>query len=224
MNQVDQIFEKTQTKEDFVAGYAQYLAKLLLNLNVGQITGFIDEMMLARNTGKNIFFIGNGGSAATASHFANDLLAGMRLRKEDVPFKAIALTDNNALMTALANDEGYDQMFAKQLEVLMEPGDLLVAISASGNSPNLIKAIELARSRGNTVVGLVGFDGGKMKQICNSVVHIETAKGEYGPVEDLHMVLDHMVTAYLYRAVRKEKAPVLHHTPPRPVVDGLELN
>lgn len=208
MNQVDQIFEKSQSKEDFVAGYTQYLAKLLVNLDADQIARFIDELMLARNTGKNIFFIGNGGSAATASHFANDLLAGMRLRKEDKPFKAIALTDNNALMTALGNDEGYDQIFAKQLEVLMEPGDLVVAISASGNSPNLIKAIELANSRGNTVVGLVGFDGGKMKQICSAIVHVQTAKGEYGPVEDIHMVLDHLVTGYLYRAVRAAKPVV----------------
>lgn len=208
MNQVDQIFEKSRSKEDFVAGYTQYLAKLLVNLNADQISRFIDELMLARNNGKNIFFIGNGGSAATASHFANDLLAGMRLRKEDKPFKAIALTDNNALMTALGNDEGYDQIFAKQLDVLMEPGDLVIAISASGNSPNLIKAIDLARSRGNTVVGLVGFDGGQMKQICNSVVHVQTAKGEYGPVEDIHMVLDHLVTGYLYRAVRAAKPVV----------------
>ncbi len=222
MNQVDQIFEKTQTKEDFVAGYTQYLAKLLLSLNPQQITAFIDELMLARNNGKNVFFLGNGGSAATASHFANDLLAGMRLRKEDKPFKAIALTDNNALITALANDEGYDQIFSKQLDVLMEPGDLVVAISASGNSPNLIKAIELARSRGNTVVGLVGFDGGKMKQICNSIIHVETAKGEYGPVEDIHMVLDHLVTGYLYRAVRKSKPSTAHIAPK--ISEDLSLN
>lgn len=202
MNQVDRIFSQTASKEEFAAGYAQYLSQLLLNLSTQQIASFIDALLQARETGKTIFFIGNGGSAATASHFANDLLAGMRLRKEQKPFKALALTDNNALMTALANDEGYEDVFSKQLEVLMEPGDILVAISASGNSPNLIKAIDLAKSRGNLTFGLVGFDGGKMKQICDRHILVETAKGEYGPVEDVHMVLDHLVTGYLYRAVR----------------------
>lgn len=204
MNKVDQIFETSKNREGFIAGYAGHIANLLKNLNISQVSNFIDEMMKARRAGQRIFIMGNGGSAATASHFANDLLAGLRLKSEDKPFKAIALTDNNATITALANDEGYDQVFAKQLDVLMEPGDLVVAISASGNSPNLIQAIELARKRGNTVIGWVGFDGGKMKNLCHSVIHIETSKGEYGPVEDLHMVLDHLVTSYLYRAVRQE--------------------
>lgn len=202
MNQVDRIFSQTTNKEEFVAGYTQYLSQLLLSLNTKQVAGFIDALLRARELGKTIFFIGNGGSAATSSHFANDLLAGMRLKKEEKAFKAVALTDNNALLTALGNDEGYDFIFSKQLEVLMEPGDLVVAISASGNSPNLIRALELARLRGNPSVGLVGFDGGKMKSICDHIVHVETAKGEYGPVEDVHMVLDHLVTGYIYRAVR----------------------
>jgi D-sedoheptulose 7-phosphate isomerase len=201
-NTLDDLFEKSQNKEEYIAGYARYLSLMLANLNTKQVAAFIDTLMTARNNGKKIFFIGNGGSAATASHFANDLLAGMRLTAAQKPFKAVALTDNNALMTAIGNDDGYDYIFSKQLDALMEPGDVVVAISASGNSPNLVKAIELARSRGNTSVGLVGFDGGKMMSICSQVVHIPATKGEYGPVEDMHMILDHLVTTYIYRAVR----------------------
>ncbi len=199
---LDGLFEESQGKEEFVRGYTEHLSKILLSLNAGEVARFIDVLLDTRDQGGRIFFLGNGGSAATASHFANDLLAGMRLRDDQKPFKAIALTDNVALMTAIANDEGYVEVFKKQLEVLMEKKDVVVAISASGNSPNLIRAIEYANSRGNRTVGLVGFDGGKIKQICSHTVLVPTEKGEYGPVEDVHMILDHMVTSYLYRAVR----------------------
>ena len=100
-------------------------------------------------------------------------------------------------MTAIGNDEGYDQIFQKQLEVLFNDGDILVAISASGNSPNIMKAIEYVKSKNGYVVGLTGFDGGKLKQASDLSIHLDTPKGEYGPVEDFHMIVDHLVGTYL---------------------------
>ena len=118
----------------------------------------------------------------------------------------MSLTDNNAIVTAIANDDGYDQIFVKQLEVAMEPGDVVVAISASGNSPNVVKALEFANSRGNPTIGFTGFDGGKLKRLCANVVHIGTDRGEYGPVEAMHVVLVHLIGNYLLKLVEQEKA------------------
>jgi len=152
-----------------------------------------------------VFFIGNGGSAATASHFANDISIGTRTGDKK-PFRAVSLTDNVAVMTALANDEGYDRMFVDQLRVHMRAGDSLVAISASGNSPNLIEAVDYATSRGATVIGLTGFDGGKLREKSDISLHVPTAKGEYGPVEDVHMIFDHLIGSYLIAEVKRQTA------------------
>lgn len=204
MNQLDKIFARSQTPVDYARAYSEHLQSLLQALDIDAVSQFIATLIDARNRGARIFFCGNGGSAATASHFANDIAIGTRTPHK--PFKAVSLTDNNAVMTAIANDFGYDELFTKQLEILMEPGDVVVAISASGNSPNVVKAIELAKSRGNKTVVLTGFDGGKMRQIADLAIHIQTAKGEYGPVEDMHMFLDHLVGTYLMRIVHAEAA------------------
>lgn len=202
-NQLDVIFETHRTPKDYAKGYLSYLSQVLLNLDsdaIGNVMSVLDD---ARVKGNRIFFIGNGGSAATATHFANDFAIGTRFPSQ--PFKAMSLTDNNAIITAVGNDDGYEQIFVKQLESYMEPGDVLVAISASGNSPNLVKAVEYAISKGNTTVGLTGFAGGKLKELCKHVIHVKTAAGEYGPVEDVHMVMDHLMGTYFYRSVRSSR-------------------
>jgi D-sedoheptulose 7-phosphate isomerase len=112
--------------------------------------------------------------------------------------KVVSLTDNVAVITALANDYGYDRIFVMQLEPLLAEGDVVVAISASGNSPNVVQAIEFANERKAVTVGLTGFDGGRLGELCEIHVHVPSARGEYGPVEDAHMVLDHLVMSYLW--------------------------
>ena len=156
--------------------------------------------MEARERGSSIFFIGNGGSAATASHFANDIAIGTRTYEK--PFRAISLCDNQAVITAIANDDGYEKIFSQQLQVLLKKQDVVIAISASGNSPNLIQAIDIAKKMGAISVGISAFDGGKMKEMVDVSLHVPTEKGEYGPAEDAHMVLDHLVSSYLMRLVR----------------------
>lgn len=185
---------------DFAKGYVAYVADVLGAINPHEIAAFIATLLDARERDATVFFIGNGGSAATASHFSNDLTIGTRTTGR--PFRVISLTDNVALMTAIANDFGYEQVFERQLGILLKPGDVVVAISASGNSPNLVRAIEFARKAGAKTVGLTAFDGGQLRALVDVPVHVPTHKGEYGPAEDGHMVLDHLVTAYLMRAVQ----------------------
>lgn len=203
MNHLDDLYNKSNKAHDFAVGYADYLAECFKNLDFNEVDKFINLLLEKRESGHVVYFIGNGGSAATASHFANDLSIGTRCPEK--PFKVMSLTDNNAVMTAIANDFGYDQLFLSQLRVFMKPGDVLVAISASGNSPNIIEAVKWAKQQmGNTVVGLTGFDGGELKEMSDIKIHVDTKKGEYGPVEDIHMFVDHLVGSYINRVVIEE--------------------
>ena len=186
----------------FASAYLKHLQIVLEGIDTAEIGRFINTLMDARKRGATIFCIGNGGSAATASHFANDLSIGTN--DYALPFRALSLTDNVAVMSAIGNDFGYEDIFSRQLRVLGHKGDVLVAISASGNSPNLLKAFDAARSLGIKTVALTAFDGGKMRAAADEGVHVPTAPREYGPAEDAHMVLDHLVGAYLMRAVRAE--------------------
>ncbi len=157
--------------------------------------------MAARENGTTIFFAGNGGSAATASHFANDLAFGTNDYQK--PFKVISITDNVAVLTALGNDYGYDEIYIRQLKIYAKKNDVLVGISASGNSQNLINAFKYASTAEIKTVSLTAFDGGQMREISDYSVHIPTNKEEYGPAEDLHMILDHLVGNYLMRFIKR---------------------
>jgi D-sedoheptulose 7-phosphate isomerase len=184
----------------FAKKYFQYLSKVLQSISASEIEVFIKSLLEARKTGASIFFAGNGGSAATASHFANDLAIGTN--DYNTPFKAISLSDNNAILTALGNDFGYDEVFSRQIQVLGKKGDLIVCISASGNSPNLIKAFTSAKLIGVKTIAITAFDGGKMKKLADEGIHVPTEQKEYGPAEDAHMVLDHLVSGYLMRYIK----------------------
>ncbi|PHS78206.1 MAG: sugar isomerase [Rhodospirillaceae bacterium] len=201
MNTLDQIFQETGSDPAaFARKYADYLSELLSQIDAKAVASFIQVLLKAREESKRIFFIGNGGSAATASHFANDIAIGTRTL--DKPFRALSLTDNVAVISAISNDDGYDEIFIQQLQTQMEPGDVVVAISASGNSANIVKALEYAKLNDAHTVALVGFDGGLCMKVAELNVLIKTPKGEYGPVEDMHMFLDHLVGAYLSRVVK----------------------
>ena len=197
MNNLDRIFTKDPVA--FAGAYLDYLTSVLKTIDTREIGQFIETLLDARERGATIFFIGNGGSAATASHFANDIAIGTNSYEK--PFRAVSLTDSNAIITAVGNDFGFEEIFVRQLRVLGRPGDVVVAISASGNSPNLIRAFDYAKSIGIKTVAITAFDGGKMKQIADEGVHVPTAPKEYGPAEDAHMVLDHLVGAYLMRFI-----------------------
>ncbi len=202
MNNLDKIYSCEETVEGFSKAYLKYISDVLSRISVKEIAGFIEVLIQARERGASIYFIGNGGSAATASHFANDIAIGTR--SWDKPFRVISLCDNQAVITAIGNDSGYEKIFYEQLSVLLKKEDVVVAISASGNSPNLIEAVNKAKEIGAKTIALTAFDGGILRTIVDAGVHVPTDKAEYGPAEDAHMVLDHLVGSYLIRMVRSE--------------------
>lgn len=196
MGKVEEIYKQSPVETDFFKGYGQNLSGLISRLDFHAVLAVAERFEEASSKGQTIFFAGNGGSAATASHFAQDI--GELFRKVGgKPFRTLSLSDHAAAMTAISNDYDYSQVFSLQLANHFQAGDVLVVISASGNSPNVVKAVELAKERKGTTIGLVGFDGGRLAKMCDIVVCVNTEKGEYGPVEDVHMVLDHMITSYL---------------------------
>jgi D-sedoheptulose 7-phosphate isomerase len=181
-----------RTPQEYFAAYEEMVA----NLPYQQIDGAIGEIMGAYDRGANIFTIGNGGSAALASHFACDLGKGTVVSENgEKRFRVIALTDNIPLMTAWANDHGYEQVFAQQLQNLVVAGDLAFAISGSGNSPNVLRGLEMARSRGARTVGLTGFEGGQMKSLCDVCVVLPSNNMQI--IEDFHLSVTHAMASVI---------------------------
>lgn len=181
---------------DYARRYVERVKEVLAGLDFDAIGRVIELFLDARRRGATIFLLGNGGSAATACHFANDL--GFCASPEGhAPFRAVSLAANTAFLTCLANDIGYENVFRRQLQNLMRPGDIVVGISASGNSPNVVNALEFATQHGGIPVAFVGFDGGRIAALCKYLIHVPTAKGEYGPVEDVHLILDHLISTFL---------------------------
>jgi len=204
MNTLEEIFEKSSLQTDYFKNYSQYLRRLISEIDFDSIKNVVDCFLKARESNKMIYFAGNGGSAATASHFAQDMgEIGRKIRGRGCRTQSI--NDNVSALTAISNDYSYDNVFSMQIQYNFDVGDVLVVISASGNSPNVINAVNLAKEKSGTTVGLVGFDdGGRLAQICDHVVHIRSKKGEYGPVEDIHLMLNHMIVSYLMMDLKKE--------------------
>lgn len=198
MNNISRFF--TRDPVAFASAYIDYLTQVLKGIDTNEIGRFIKTLLDARDRGATVFFIGNGGSAATASHFANDLAIGTQSYEK--PFRAISLTDNQAIITAIANDFGYQDVFVRQLRMLGRAGDVVVGISGSGNSPNLLQAFEYAQSAGIKTVAITAFNGGRMKEMADEGIHVPTAPKEYGPAEDAHMMIDHLVGSYLIQLVK----------------------
>lgn len=197
---VDTIYQASIDFKSFASGYLEYFNELLSRLDMVKLDQFYQQLEVLRHRGDKMILCGNGGSASTAGHFVNDFSIGTRSTQN--PFKLMSLTDNTAVVTAIANDFGYDQIFSKQLEVYLNSGDLLVVISASGNSENLIKAVEYAKLKGSFIVGLLGFDGGKLKDMVDLDITVTSEKGDYGPVEDAHLVINHLMMNYFLRLTR----------------------
>ena len=167
----------------------------LNSIDLDAVESVTRALLDARGRGSSVFVVGNGGSAATASHMATDLMLGSGL--VDPPLRVIALTDNQAIVTATGNDLGFNHVFSRQLNHLARPQDLLIAVSASGNSPNVLACVEAAKEMGLTTVAFTGFDGGRLATMVDLLVHVPTRQGAYGPVEDVHLMVNHMITEQL---------------------------
>jgi D-sedoheptulose 7-phosphate isomerase len=153
--------------------------------------GFLEERM--------VFLIGNGGSAANASHFAQDLAKGVLKDVKDRRLRALSLTDNTAYISAVANDDGYEHVFERQLHTFGNHGDILIAISGSGNSANIIRAVEYAQTESMTVIAFTGYDGGQLRRLANIAVHIPVM--EMCTVESIHSVLFHLIVNLLRQKI-----------------------
>lgn len=180
----------------FVAGYFEYLNELINGIDATVVINIINTFLKAGEQGQTIYFLGNGGSAATASHFASDLSMNTQADGNKM-IKAVSLVDSVSTLTAVANDTGFENIFLRQLEVLLQPGDVVVGLSVSGNSPNVIKALQYASDQKAITIGFTGFSGGKLKEIAGISLHVPTLNGEYGPVEDIFQILDHLIYSYL---------------------------
>jgi D-sedoheptulose 7-phosphate isomerase len=181
--------------ELFIKKYIQDLTNLLNNIEASTIIEIKEALELTIKNKSKIFILGNGGSAATASHMTNDLSVGLKLR-EIRNFDVESLSDNSSVCTAIANDIGYENIFYAQIKNKIKQNDLLIAISCSGNSENIIKAVNYAKINNATIIGMTGFEGGELKKLSDIKFHIPTQKGEYGLVEDVHMILDHIIYSY----------------------------
>jgi D-sedoheptulose 7-phosphate isomerase len=191
----------------FAREYLTGLRAVMDRVDVGQVAALLGELERAYREDRQVFIAGNGGSAATASHMACDLAKTILGRTPDPAtrrFRVMSLTDNVPLITAIANDLGYEHVFTEQLVVFARPGDLLVAVTGSGNSPNVVSAVRRARELGLRTAGLLGFDGGQVLSLLDTPVLVPDF--HYGFVEDLHMVLDHLVTAYFSRRFQASEA------------------
>jgi D-sedoheptulose 7-phosphate isomerase len=172
--------------------YIKALNATIEKLDEKQINNFIDIIINAYEEEKMIFVIGNGGSAANASHFAQDLAKGTRKSIEQKKrIKALSLTDNLPFVTALGNDDGYDTIFEQQLRTFANPGDVLVCISGSGNSPNIIKAAIWANENNLVTVSITGFDGGKLLKLSKHSVHVPL--NDMCTSESVHSIIFHYI-------------------------------
>jgi len=187
--------------ESYIKNYLESVSGLVTEMPVKDIEEVARIILSCHGRGNQVFVIGNGGSAATASHFSCDLSKGTKIPGARW-LKAVALTDNVPLLTAWANDTSYENVFSEQLAPLVVKDDVLLAISGSGNSPNIIKAVQFAKSTGAFTIGLAGFDGGALKK--NAHFCLVVPGNNMQQVEDVHSVLCHLIASYVREAIKNE--------------------
>jgi D-sedoheptulose 7-phosphate isomerase len=187
-----------------IAKYLQAVQATINNLDPEVIASFATHLENAYNSNQSIYVIGNGGSAANASHFAQDLAKGIFFEKPVAKtMKAISLTDNIAHITAIANDTGYQNIFSAQLNTYAQNSDVLICISGSGNSENIVEAVKAAKQKNMFVIGVTGFDGGQLKSIANFSVHVPLH--EMCTVESIHSIIFHLIVLELRERLAGQK-------------------
>ena len=185
--------------------FLNQVADVLHGLNTDEISALTDAVERCYREGRTVFIVGNGGSGSNASHMCEDLGKGTLTDFENQKrLRVLSLTDNTPYILAWGNDEGYDRVFVEQLKNLASPGDLLIAISGSGNSPNVLRAVDHANAIGMETFGMTGFTGGKLKQTCKQTLHVRVH--DMGITESLHTVVFHYLIVEL-----KERFRRMHH-------------
>ncbi len=180
---------------NYIKEYSNTITDALSKIDVAEFEKFIQVLVKAYKNDKQVFIMGNGGSAATANHFVCDFGKNAVLQEGKRRFRIISICDNIEKITALGNDFAFEQIFSQQLINLMNDEDVLISISASGNSPDLIKACEYAKTKNANIVSLAGFEGGRMKEFAD--VNLITRLESYEQIEDMHLIFLHMVVYYI---------------------------
>lgn len=204
------MFELEGNDRRAIGDYLDELRAVLASLDVDAVDAVIQALLRAYRDGRTVFVVGNGGSASTASHFACDLGKNVTAPGQR-RFRVMTLTDNVAALTAWANDTAYDRVFAEQLENFVAPDDVVVAISGSGNSPNVLEAMKVARARGATTVGLIGFRGGRLASRCD--LSIVVPWDQMDQIEDAHLALQHLICRTIRGHLARERE-LAETTPP----------
>lgn len=181
-----------------ITRYLNLLQSLLAEISVEQIDSVLEVFERAYRDDRTIFICGNGGSASTASHWVCDFSKGT-VAPNGKRMRMICLGDNLPMLTAYANDVNYESVFAEPVRTFVRSQDVVVLLTASGNSPNMLEAAKAAREVGAVTVGLIGFGGGKLAQLVDHQITVSCR--EYGPVEDLHLILDHIISLYMRKVV-----------------------
>lgn len=191
-----QLYDTSSSLEEYGTAYIANMAEALQSLDMAAVVEAVEIIEACAEKDQTFIVMGNGGSGAVAGHWVNDLSANTVV--EGKPgFRAISLADNAFSITAIANDASYEEIFEIQLKANMRPGDVVLALSVSGNSPNIVRAVEYANAHGAFTIGCCGFNGGKLKEIAQLVIHTPSSKDEYGPVEDMFSVFMHIAQSYI---------------------------
>lgn len=183
-----------------IINYINYEIETLRKLDVNAINEAMNLLLETRKKKGRIYIFGNGGSSSTASHFQNDFNKGISEHIEN-KFRFHCLNDNIATIMAISNDIGFEEVFRFQLTKQLESEDIVIAISGSGNSINIINAVEYAKSCGNKIIGVTGFDGGKLRELCDISLHVPINSMQI--TEDIHMIFDHLIMSVFYKYLCK---------------------
>lgn len=199
-------FLATEDVETYMGSVRTLMAAMVMELDiegVARLTKAVEETRASRRT---VFTLGNGGSAVVASHFVNDM--GVNSLVEGVQgYRVVSLADSVACITAVANDASFDEIFVRQLRCHLEPGDLCIGLTVSGNSDNVVRALEYANENGGKTFAISGFSGGRAADVAQDRIHVPSSLDEYGPVEDAFSVVFHMVSSWL----TMKQGRFLHH-------------
>lgn len=185
--------------KDYIQQFTDEVRQTLIQVPVAEIAKAINIIQSVYERDGRMYIFGNGGSLALATHWVSDFnktVFSHNLERHQRRFQAIRLPSTEEELSAWANDVGYEMVFAGPLQNYLQESDCIIAISSSGNSPNIIKAVELARGHHVAIIGLSGFDGGRLKELADAKIHVPTERGKYGVVEGIHGVILHLITTY----------------------------
>lgn len=187
--------EMSRRGVEVISDYKSRVARAVSILDSNAVLGLVDALQKTRSVGGVVFVAGNGGSASTAGHIVVDWMLGTQL--SNPPLRVVSISEGTAAITATGNDVDFESIFSRQFSVLATEQDLLVVISASGNSPNLLRVASDAKVRGIPVCAITGFNGGQLRSMADISVHVSTEMGDYGVAEDAHLMLGHIVKEVL---------------------------